>query len=476
MNNSFQFLLSGCSTLALIACGDDVTKMTNVTNETTGMEVTVTADSLGTCDSAALGKMVFASDENAIYVCADSGWASLSKSAADGKDGKNGLDGASGTSCTVAALADSSGYKIVCGDDSVGVVLNGKNGSDGTDGKDGKDNEEGCSLAEDRDGIVKFVCGKADTVTLYKALCGSESYDPAKRFCFADSAYDLCGSKSYDPAKEFCASDSAYALCGGKSYNPLEKFCFADSIWDSIDSSLVSAAVSASCPALHFVTTEYLNQKMLADRQYGFLLDERDCQVYRAVTIGSQTWMAQNLNYASVDGNMDYKKGSFCYDDIEENCDTYGKIYSWTASADMPSSYSTSKFVSEKRNEEKYQGACPAGYHIPQYEEVVTLLTYAGGVASSNNVGKLSAAFLWSDNLWSNSTTKTDAYGLSLLPGGWLTDLGKYRYEKIGTRFWLALDTKHTGAYIWGRDAGAYKFDFNINYQHYKFSIRCIKD
>ena len=469
MKNSFQFLLSGCSALALIACGDDVTKMTNVTNETTGMEVAVTADSLGTCDSAALGKMVFASSENAVYVCAADGWKPLSKSAADGKDGvngSNGKDGTDGISCTVATLADGLGYKIICGGDSVGVILNGK------DGKDGKDNEESCTLAEDRNGIVKFACGTADTVTLYKALCGSESYDPAKRFCFADSAYDLCGSKSYDPAKEFCASDSAYALCGGKNYNPLEKFCFADSIYDLADSSLVSAAVSASCPALRFVTTKYLNQEMLTNHSYEFLLDERDCQVYRTITIGSQTWMAQNLNYASVNGNMDYKKGSFCYDDVEENCDTYGKIYSWTASADMPSTYSTSKFVSEKRNEEKYQGACPAGYHIPQYEEVVTLLTYAG---SSDNARKLSSVFLWSD------CTITDAYGLSLLPGGWLTDYGSYKNGKIGNGFWLALDVKYTSAYTWGvpeasKDYPSYLASFNINYQNYKFSIRCIKD
>ena len=447
-------------------------------------------------------------------MCAATGWEALSKSAtdgkdgADGKDGENGLDGAS---CTVKALASGSGYKVLCGGDSVGVILNG------TNGKDGADYEEGCSLAEDRDGTVKFVCGKTDTVTLYKAICGSEAYDPAEKFCFADSAYDLCASKSYDPAMEFCANDSLFALCGGKSYDPLKMFCFADSaydlcasksydpamefcandslfalcggesydplkmfcfadsVYDLADSALVAAAISAACPALRFVTTEYLNQKMLADNSYGFLLDERDCQVYRTVTIGDQTWMAQNLNYASVDGNMDYQKGTFCYNNMEKNCDIYGKLYSWTASADMPSTYSTSKFVSEKRNEEKYQGACPAGYHIPQYEEVVTLLTYAGGVGSADNIGKLSSAFLWSDS------TIADEYGLSLLPGGWFDNTyGRYSSGGYGNRFWLALDTKRTSAYVWGystkdREAG-YHFDLTYNYQRYKFSIRCIKN
>lgn len=38
-------------------CGDDVTK---VTNETTGMILAASADSLGMCDSASGGKMMFA--------------------------------------------------------------------------------------------------------------------------------------------------------------------------------------------------------------------------------------------------------------------------------------------------------------------------------------------------------------------------------------------------------------------------------
>ncbi len=158
MKNCTQFLLTGCSALALLACGDDVTKMTNVTNETTGLEVAASADSLGTCDSSVIGKMMFASSENAVYVCADSGWTSLSKSAADGKngadgsDGKDGENGLDGASCTVKALASGAGYKIICGGDSVGVILNGANGKDGENGSDGKDGTAGNSCTADAQG------------------------------------------------------------------------------------------------------------------------------------------------------------------------------------------------------------------------------------------------------------------------------------------------------------------------------------
>lgn len=58
----------------LSACGDDVT---NVTNETVGIEVATSVESFGTCDEACVGKMMFASDENAVYICTNSGWVSF---------------------------------------------------------------------------------------------------------------------------------------------------------------------------------------------------------------------------------------------------------------------------------------------------------------------------------------------------------------------------------------------------------------
>ena len=80
----------------------------------------------------------------------------------NGKDGKNGTDGKNGISCTTVALADNSGMKIVCGGDSVGVVLNGTNGVNGKDGKNGTDGKNGISCTTvalaDNSGM-KIVCG-----------------------------------------------------------------------------------------------------------------------------------------------------------------------------------------------------------------------------------------------------------------------------------------------------------------------------
>ena len=84
-----------------------------------------------------------------------------------GKDGSDGSDGKDGASCTAVALKDNSGLKVLCGGDSVGVVLNGTNGESvkGDKGDKGADGA-GCSMKKIDDTTVRVYCGK-DSTTLY---------------------------------------------------------------------------------------------------------------------------------------------------------------------------------------------------------------------------------------------------------------------------------------------------------------------
>lgn len=134
----------------------------------------------------------------------------------DGVNGVNGLNGADGASCEVKSLKDESGYKVLCGGDSVGVLLNGKTGATGKQGvagatgakgdtgktgescnaqvnstKDGYDvlcggkvvgtlkngvNGESCTTSEAEEGI-KITCGTTSTVLKNKSCTVKETAD-----------------------------------------------------------------------------------------------------------------------------------------------------------------------------------------------------------------------------------------------------------------------------------------------------------
>jgi uncharacterized protein (TIGR02145 family) len=113
-------------------------------------------------------------------------------------------------------------------------------------------------------------------------------------------------------------------------------------------------------------------------------------QNYKTVVIGTQTWMAENLNYNA--------SGSKCYNDdtggdSQGYCATYGRLYSWA----------TAKTV------------CPTGWHLPSAAEWSTLISYVDGSFITAGT-KLKAASGW--NSYSGVPFGTDEFGFAALPGG----------------------------------------------------------
>lgn len=188
---------------------------------------------------------------------------------ATGKTGATGATGKDGASCTVEAITD--GYNVLCGGKQVGTLKNGTNGKDGqscttstatdgividcngtttkiTNGKDGKtcsattvkkDGRNGiemscdgevvgtvwdgqdatatgaCTSTDKGNGVYELNCGDAPTMTMYKAVCGVDPYDPADKFCVLGKIYDKCGTDkvAYKVNTEFCENGKVVPAC-----------------------------------------------------------------------------------------------------------------------------------------------------------------------------------------------------------------------------------------------------------------------
>lgn len=123
--------------------------------------------------------------------------------------------------------------------------------------------------------------------------------------------------------------------------------------------------------------------------QYVYI-DPRDGKTYKTVKIGTQLWMAENMNYKTAEG-------SHCF-----QCKEYGRLYEWNAA----------------------QEACPDGWHLPTKAE--------WNILFSNRHAKN----LKSYEDWYNAEA-TDRYGFSILPTGRYDD-GKLSNRGNFAQFWSA--------------------------------------
>jgi uncharacterized protein (TIGR02145 family) len=191
---------------------------------------------------------------------------------------------------------------------------------------------------------------------------------------------------------------------------------------------------------------------------------------YKTVTIGTQTWMAENLKVSKYnDGTIipnisddiqwsELKTGAWAYysKDATNNA-KYGKLYNW---------FAVSKTTNGDRN------VCPTGWHVPTDAEWTVLTDYLGNDSVAGGKMKEVGTTIWN----SPNTDATNTSLFSALPGGTRHYLGNY-YGIGSNSFWWSTSEDNTFV-AWYRVLG----NSNGSVGRYSvgkkngFSVRCLKD
>jgi uncharacterized protein (TIGR02145 family) len=191
-----------------------------------------------------------------------------------------------------------------------------------------------------------------------------------------------------------------------------------------------------------------------------------DGNVYKTITLGTQTWMAENLKttryndgtiilYATDTSEwLNATTGAFSYYNNDEvnNKDVYGGLYNWYA-------VETGKL-------------CPTGWHVPTKDDWYILFKYLHGKQGGYKL-KEDGTSHWMDP----NRSATNETGFTALPGGvrdniqakfW--DMGYIGYWWSSTEF-TEEDAYYYGLYTTGTDIFESPGGKNCGR-----SVRCLKD
>jgi uncharacterized protein (TIGR02145 family) len=172
--------------------------------------------------------------------------------------------------------------------------------------------------------------------------------------------------------------------------------------------------------------------------------DERDGQTYKALRIGNQIWMAENLNY-------DAGQGSWVYENDKSNARKYGKLYNWEIAKNLS----------------------PEGWHIPSYDEWLELKDYIRdqGYKSMKEGKALKSEVGW-DEFEDQTVMGTDEFGFAALPGGYRGRDGQFM--DLGRKGYWWTSTNYVNNCILSSENAYLTLSFYDSTD--AFSIRCIKD
>jgi uncharacterized protein (TIGR02145 family) len=207
------------------------------------------------------------------------------------------------------------------------------------------------------------------------------------------------------------------------------------------------------------------------DLEFGTMTDQEG-NVYRTIVIGTQEWMAENLNTGTYRNGEPIPTGlsdiqwntagtasgifGACanFNNNEQNSCPFGKLYNFYA-------------VTDPRN------LCPTGWHVPTDDEWTILTSFLGGEEIAGGKMKSTGLQYWN----SPNQDASNESGFSGLAGGMRYNFGLFDLSGFFGLWWSSTSLDG-GGLAWFRSLSYSTEDIQRGNNSWEFgySIRCLKD
>jgi uncharacterized protein (TIGR02145 family) len=203
---------------------------------------------------------------------------------------------------------------------------------------------------------------------------------------------------------------------------------------------------------------------VIVNHQFGTTTDQAG-NTYKTITIGTQTWMAENLrtnkyrNLEAIDSSSfnDWTrtKGAFCVYSIvvSDNDAIYGKLYNWYA-------------VNDSRN------IAPTGWHVATDTDWTILITYLGGSSVAGGKMKETGTIHWNNP----NVDATNESGFTALPGGSRNYGGDFFAIRSYGCWWSATNYGTDNAWYCYMSNNCGCIPRENDHKECGFSVRCVKN
>ena len=222
---------------------------------------------------------------------------------------------------------------------------------------------------------------------------------------------------------------------------------------------LIILSLSSSCTGLESAAvpeSTSTQDAALIIEEVGTLTDI-DGNSYPTLQIGEQIWMGANL--MAVHGPDGKPVEYFCYNDDQENCQIYGRLYGLDA-------------VMHGDRGEGAQGICPDGWHIPSMHEWEILINELGGKSEAGRALKEPGSEHWQET----SSGIGGASHMEILPCGWFDFTLEYR--GLGQGCFLRSSSAPNASYasVWMLESNSAGIERGDLHPDDAIPLRCLQD